>query len=77
MCFSFNTTLALLTYIFNDCAHYQHSHKSDPPGFCDQIFKILRQFLLNSAEVFVRYFSTQTSKIYTNSYKFEKFCKIE
>ena len=28
-----------------------------PPGFCDQIFKILRQYFLNSAAVFVKFSS--------------------
>ena len=30
---------------------------SVPPGFCDQIFKILGQILLNSAAVFVKFCS--------------------
>ena len=29
--------------------------KSDPPGFCDQTFKILLQFLLNSSAAFVKF----------------------
>ena len=50
--------------------------------------RILRSNFQNSAAIFTKfcgsicqilwqYFSTQTSKIYTNSYMIKKFCKIE
>ena len=61
-------TLKLYQFVHDDCQGAYEAGKmagpplfvlwegaSVPPGFCDYILKILRQFLLNSAAVFVKF----------------------
>ena len=35
------------------CLETTIKEQADSPGFCDQIFQILLQFLLNSAAIFI------------------------